>query len=152
MLAGVFTLKQREWRAAHPGHQNNATTKKGKTAMRKQIGDCAPNHAQGAGIFEMIVDKPSGKVKGVYVMSSTKNLFLEAELINAISQWHFKPNTESSVIIVVAFTADNDAVFYPVGSTIHATNQGLPIPFKERVKPEELSQWFPEVYGAAGYR
>jgi hypothetical protein len=120
--------------------------------MDKQIGDCAPNHAQGAGIFEMIVDKPSGKVKGVYVRRSTNNLFLEADLINAFSQWHFKPNTESFRIIVVAFTADNDTVFYPVGSTIHATNRGLPIPFKEPVKPEELWQWFPELYGAAGYR
>jgi hypothetical protein len=99
--------------------------------MSKQIGDCAPNHAQGAGIFEMIVDKPSGKVKGVYVRRSTNNLFLEADLINAFSEWHFKPNKASSLIIVVAFTADNDAVFYPVGSTIHATNRGLPIPFKE---------------------
>jgi hypothetical protein len=149
MLAGVLTLKQQEWRAAHPGHQNSVTTKKGKTAMHKQIGDCAPTHAQGAGIFEMIVEKPSGKVKGVYVRSSTHNPFLEADLINAFSQWHFKPHTESSVIIVVAFTADNDAVFYPVGSTIHATNRGLPIPFREPVKPEELWQWFPELYGAA---
>jgi len=29
-------------------------------------------HAQGAGIFEMIVDKPSGKVQEVWVRSSTK--------------------------------------------------------------------------------
>ena len=99
--------------------------------MSQQIGDCAPNHAQGAGIFEIIVDKPSGKVKGVYVRSSTNNLFLEADLINAFSEWHFKPNTASSLIIVVAFTADNDTVFYPVGSTIHGTNRGLPIHFKE---------------------
>ena len=120
--------------------------------MRKQIGECAPKHVQGAGIFEMIVEKPSGKVKGVYVRSCTNNLFLEAELINAFSQWHFKPTQSRPLIIVVAFTADNDAVFYPVGSTIHATNRGLPIPFREPVKPDELWQWFPELYGATGYR
>jgi hypothetical protein len=114
--------------------------------MHKQIGDCA----QGVGIFEIIVDKHSGKVKGVYVRSSTKNLFLEADLINAFSQWHFKPNTKSPLTIVVAFTADKGAVFYPVGHTIHGTNRGLPIPFGEPVNPEKLWQWFPEVYGGGG--
>jgi len=115
---------------SRPSEQRD-NKKRRKTVMRKQISDCAPNDAQGAGIFEIIGDKPSGKVKGVYVRSSTNNLFLEADLINAFSEWHFKPNTASSFIIVVAFTADNDTVFYPVGSTIHATNRGLPIPFKE---------------------
>jgi hypothetical protein len=51
------------------------------------------NHAQGAGIFEMMVDKPSGKAQGVYVRSSTKNLFLDADVINTFLQWRFKPNT-----------------------------------------------------------
>ena len=69
------------------------------------------NHAQGAGIFEMMVDKPSGKVQGVYVRSSTKNLFLDADVINTFLQWRFKPNTQSSVPIVVAFTGDNDTAF-----------------------------------------
>jgi hypothetical protein len=32
------------------------------------------NRAQGAGIFEMNIEKPSGKVKEVYVRSSTKNV------------------------------------------------------------------------------
>ncbi len=58
------------------------------------------NHAQGAGIFEMMmVDKPSGKVQVVYVRSSTKNLFLDADVINTFLQWSFKPNTQSSVPI-----------------------------------------------------
>jgi hypothetical protein len=69
------------------------------------------NHAQGAGISEMMVDKPSGKVQGVYVRSSTKNLFLDADVINTFLQWRFKPNTQSPVPIVVAFTGDNDAAF-----------------------------------------
>jgi TonB family protein len=110
------------------------------------------NHAQGAGIFEMIVDKSSGKVQGVYVRSSTKNLFLDADVINTFLQWRFKPNTQSSVTIVVAFTADKDTAFYPVGHTVHAMNRGFPVPFKEPVKPEKLWQWFPELYGAAGHR
>jgi hypothetical protein len=75
-------------------------------------------HRQGAGIFEMIIDKPLGKVKE----------------------------------IVVAFTADKDAAFYPVGHTVHPTNRGFPAPFDEPVAPAELWQWFPERYGAAGHR
>ena len=110
------------------------------------------DHAQGAGIFQIIVDKPSGKVREIFVRSSTKNVLLDADVINAFLQWRFKPNTESSVKIVVAFTADKDTAFYPVGSTIHATNRGFPISFKEPVKPEKLWQWFPELYSAAGHR
>jgi len=109
-------------------------------------------HAQGAGIFEIIVDKPSGKVREIFVRSSTKNVLLDTDVINAFLQWRFKPNTESSVKIIVAFAADNDTALYPVGSTIHTTNRGFPISFKEPVKPEKLWQWFPELYGAAGHR
>ena len=69
------------------------------------------NHAQGAGIFEMMVDKPSGKVQVVYVRSSTKNLFLDADVINTFLQWRFTPNKQSSVPIVVTFTGDNDTAF-----------------------------------------
>ena len=75
-------------------------------------------HCQGAGTFEMIVDKPSGKVKGVFVRSSTNDVFLDADVVNTFLQWRFKPNTQSSVKIVVAFTAENDAAFYPVGHTL----------------------------------
>ena len=107
---------------------------------------------QGTGIFEMVVDKPSGKVKEVFVRSSTKDLFLDADVINTFLQWRFKPNTQSSATIVVAFTADKDAASYPVGRTIHATNRGFPVPFTEPVAPAKLWQWFPERYGAAGHR
>ena len=109
-------------------------------------------HCQGAGIFEMIVDKPSGKVKGVYIRSSTNDLFLDADVINTFLQWRFKPNTQSSATIVVAFTADKDAAFYPVSRKPHATNRGFPVPFTEPVAPAKLWQWFPERYGAAGHR
>jgi len=109
-------------------------------------------HAQGAGIFEMIVDKPAGKVREVWVRSSTKDLFLDADAINTFLQWRFKPNTQSSVKIVVAFTADKDVAFYPVGPAIHATNHGIPWPFKEPIAPAKLWQWFSELYGAAGHR
>jgi TonB family protein len=109
-------------------------------------------HAQGAGIFEMIVDKPTGKVKEVFIRSSTKDVSLDADVINTFLQWRFKPNTESSVKIVVAFTADNDAAFYPVGHTIHATNRGFSVPFKEPITPAKLWQWASEMYGAAGHR
>ena len=109
-------------------------------------------HSQGAGIFEMVVDKPSGKVKGVYVRSSTNDLFLDADVINTFLQWRFKPNAQSSVTIVVAFTADKDAAFYPVSRKPHATNRGFPVPFTEPVAPAKLWQWFPERYGAAGHR
>jgi len=43
-------------------------------------------HCQGAGIFEMVVEKPSGKVKEVFVRSSTKDLFLDADVINTFLQ------------------------------------------------------------------
>jgi TonB family protein len=109
-------------------------------------------HVQGAGIFEMIVDKPTGKVKEVFIRSSTKDVFLDAAVINAFLLWRFKPNTESSVKIVVAFTADKDTAFYPVGHTIHATNRGFPVPFKEPVTSARLWQWASEMYGAAGHR
>jgi hypothetical protein len=109
-------------------------------------------HSQGAGVFEIGVDKPSGKFQVVYVRSSTKDVFLDADVVNTLLQWRFKPNTQSSVAMVVAFTADKDTAFYPAGGTIHATNHGLPVPFKEPVKSEKLWQWFPELYGAAGHR
>ena len=109
-------------------------------------------HCQGAGIFELIVDKASGKVKGVFVKSSTNDVFLDADVINTFLQWRFKPNTQSSVKIVVAFTADKNAALYPVGNTVHPTNRGFPAPFDKPVKPEKLWQWFPERYGAAGHR
>ncbi len=109
-------------------------------------------HCQGAGIFEMIVDKPSGKVKEVFVRSSTNDLFLDADVINTFLQWRFKSNTQSSVKVVVAFTADNDTAFYPVGHNIHSTNRGILWPFKEPIAPAKLWQWFPERYGAAGHR
>ena len=109
-------------------------------------------HSQGAGIFQMAVDKASGKVKAVLVGSSTNDVFLDADVINTFLQWRFKPNAQSSVTIVVAFTADKDAAFYPVGHTKHVTNRGFPVPFTEPVAPEKLWQWFPERYGAAGHR
>jgi hypothetical protein len=109
-------------------------------------------HSQGAGIFEMIVDKPSGKVQEVWVRSSTKDVLLDADVINTFLQWRFKPNTQSFVRIVVAFTADKDAALYPVGHTTHATNRGLPVSFKEPIAAAKLWQWFPELYGAAGHR
>jgi TonB family protein len=61
-------------------------------------------HCQGAGIFEMIIDKPSGKVKGVFVRSSTNDVFLDADVINTFSQWRFKPNTQSSVTLYSQLT------------------------------------------------
>jgi hypothetical protein len=39
-------------------------------------------HCQGAGIFQMAIDKPSGKVKAVLVGSSTNDVFLDAVVIN----------------------------------------------------------------------
>jgi len=107
---------------------------------------------QGAGIFEMIVDKPSGKVKRVFVRSSTNDVFLDADVINTFLQWRFKPNTQSSVKIVVAFTADNDAAFYLVGQPVRPINRGVPTPFDEPIAPAKLWQWFSELYGAAGHR
>ena len=109
-------------------------------------------HCQGAGIFQMVVDKPSGKVKEVFVRSSTKNVLLDADVINTFLQWRFKPNTASSVTIVVAFTADNDTALYPAGDKIQAKNRGIPISFKEPIAPAKLWQWFSELYGAAGHR
>jgi hypothetical protein len=105
-------------------------------------------HCQGAGIFEMIVDKPSGKVKGVFIRTSTNDIFLDADVVNTFLQWRFKPNTQSSVKIVVAFTADKDEAFYPVGRGMHPTNHGFPAPFEEPVAPAKLWQWYPELYGA----
>lgn len=101
------------------------------------------NHAQGAGIFEMVVDKLSGEVQRIYVRSSTKNLFLDVDVISTFLQWRFKPNTQSSVTLVVPFTADNDTASYPVGRSIHATNRGFPISFKEPVKPRNYGNGFP---------
>jgi hypothetical protein len=37
-------------------------------------------HSQGAGIFEIIVDKPSGKVQEIWVRNSTKDVLLDAEM------------------------------------------------------------------------
>jgi hypothetical protein len=109
-------------------------------------------HCQGAGIFELIVDKASGKVKGVFVRSSTNDVFLDTDVINTFLQWRFKPNTQSSVKIVVAFTADKDAAFYPVARTFRPTNRGIHKPFDEPVAPAYLWQWASELYGAAGHR
>jgi TonB family protein len=109
-------------------------------------------HCQGAGIFEMVVDKPSGKVKEVFVRSSTNNVLLDADVINTLLQWRFQPNSESSIRIPVAFTADNDTAFYPVGQAARITNRGLPYPFKASITPGKLWQWFSEFYGAAGHR
>jgi hypothetical protein len=107
-------------------------------------------HCQGAGKFGMIIDKPSGEGKGVYVLSSTNDVILDADVINTFLQWRFKPNTLSSLEIVVAFTADKDAAFYPVG--VHPRNYGIPYPFKEAITPAKLWQGFSEFYGAAGHR
>lgn len=38
-------------------------------------------HCQGAGIFQMAVDKPSGKVKAVLVGSSTKTVYFSMLLL-----------------------------------------------------------------------
>jgi Gram-negative bacterial TonB protein C-terminal len=108
-------------------------------------------HCQGTGIFEMVVDKPSGKVKAVFVRGSTNNVFLDADVINTFLQWRFKPNTQASVKVAVAFTADNNTAFYPAGR-IHPTTRGIPAPFKEPVAPARLWQWYSELYGAAGHR
>ena len=109
-------------------------------------------YSQGAGIFEIIVDKPSGKVQAVWLRSSTNDVLLDADVINTFLQWRFKPNTQSFVRIVVAFKADSDAAFYPIVRTFRPTNRGLPIPFTEPIAPGKLWQWFSELYGAAGHR
>src|SRR5215211_4677437 len=109
-------------------------------------------HSQGAGIFTMQIDKPSGKVKGVLLASSTGDVFLDCDVINTFLKWRFKPNTESFITIVVAFTADKDMAFYPVDRTVRATNRGMHVPFTEPVEPAKLWQQFSEIYGAAGHR
>ena len=109
-------------------------------------------HAQGSGIFDIAVDKASGKVTSVHVRSSTNNVMLDADVINTFLQWRFKPNAQSGVTVVVTFTADNDCAYYPLVRSLHATNRGLPVDFKEPIKTEKLWQWFPELYGAGGHR
>jgi TonB family protein len=109
-------------------------------------------HAQGAGIFDIAVDKASGKVTSVHVRSSTNNVMVDADVMNTFLQWRFKPNTQYGVTIVVAFAADSDTAYYPVVHSLRATSRGLPVDFKEPVKPEKLWQWFPELYGAAGHQ
>jgi hypothetical protein len=99
-------------------------------------------HCQGAGIFQMAVDKPSGKVKAVLVGSSTNDVFLDAAVINTFLQWRFKLNTQSLVTIVVAFTADKDTAFYPVGSKIHPTNRGFGVPFDAPVRRRNYGNGF----------
>jgi len=102
-------------------------------------------HCQGAGIFETVVDKPSGKVKEVFVGSSTKDVYLDADVINTFLQWRFKPNTQSSVKVLVEFPADKDLGLYPVGPTMHPTNRGMPVPFNDPISPAKLWQWYSEV-------
>jgi len=109
-------------------------------------------HCQGAGIFGMDVDKPSGKVKGVFLWTSTKDVFLDADVINTFLKWRFKPNTLLPINILVAFTADKDVAFYPVAHTVHATASGILKPFTAPVTPAKLWQLFPQLYGAAGHR
>jgi TonB family protein len=109
-------------------------------------------HCQGTGIFEMVIDKPSGKVRGVFIRSSTNDVFLDADVINAFLQWRFKPNAQSSVKILVMFTADNDTASYPVVRKLHPTNRGYPVPFKEPITPTYLWATASEMYGAAGHR
>ena len=65
-------------------------------------------------------------------------LFLDTDVINTFLQWRFQPNRQSAVVLVVAFTADKDDAYYPVGPSIHATNYGFSVLFKEPVKPEKL--------------
>ena len=100
----------------------------------------------------MDVDKPSGKVKGVFLWTSTKDVFLDADVINTFLTWRFKPNTLSPFNIMVAFTPDKDVAFYPVAHTVHATASGILKPFAEPVTPAKLWQLFPQLYGAAGHR
>jgi len=50
------------------------------------------------------------------------------------------------IAIVVAFTAENDAAFYPVGRTIHPTNPGLPGAFDKPLTPAKLFSYYPMVY------
>jgi hypothetical protein len=109
-------------------------------------------HCQGAGMFEMIVDKPSGKVKEVYIRSSTNNVLLDADVMNTFFQWRFKPNTVSSVTLAVAFTADKDDASYPTVRNSHALNRGIQYPFKEPISAGKLWQGFAEFYGTAGHR
>ncbi len=100
-------------------------------------------HCQGAGIFELIVDKASGKVKGVFVRSSTNDGFLDADVISTFLEWRFKPNTQSSVKIVVAFTADKDAALYPVGNIVHPTNVVFLGPSMSRLSRRNYGNGFP---------
>jgi len=101
-------------------------------------------HCQGAGIFEMIVDKPSGKVKTVFIRSSTNDVFLDADVVNTFLQWRFKPNTQSSIKIVVAFTAEKEAAFYPVGHTLHPHQSWYPCPLEmSRLRRRNYGNGFP---------
>ncbi|MEP7016242.1 MAG: hypothetical protein ABI925_12445 [Verrucomicrobiota bacterium] len=90
----------------------------------------------------MIIDKPSGKVRGVEVKNSTGNLFLDCDVINTFLQWRFKPNTEQFITIVVAFGPENDVASYPVGPPAYPGRR-LPATFTEPITPAKLNQWFP---------
>jgi hypothetical protein len=119
---------------------------------RQRIQSLARSIVRARGYSKWLSTSLRGKVKAVLVGSSTNDVFLDAAVINTFLQWRFKLNTQSLVTIVVAFTADKDTAFYPVGSKIHPTNRGFPVPFDAPVTPAKLWQWFPERYGAAGHR
>jgi len=99
----------------------------------------------------MNIDTSSGKVKQVFVRSSTNDLFLDAAAINTFLQWRFKPRTVAVLRLPVAFGADSDTAFYPIKITTHTANRGLPAPFRDPVTAAKLWQLFPEAYGGLAH-
>ena len=88
--------------------------------------DAIARGAQGAGVFVLTIDKPSGRVKCVTVERSTRNVLLDADTINTLLQWRFQPNKESSVTIPIMFTRNSPTANYPVGDVPFKYGRRLP--------------------------
>jgi TonB family protein len=58
----------------------------------------------GSGVVTMTVDSITGKVRGVSMVKSTGNLFLDNAALSGFRRWRFKPGTASSVTCPITFT------------------------------------------------
>jgi hypothetical protein len=104
-------------------------------------------HFAGTGVFLIIVDRVTGKLKSVGVGISTGNVFLDTDAVNTLLHWRFGPGFtggkdigagESQIILPVAFTAESDTGLYPPYSSNRALN--LRRFFTEPITPAKYHQ------------
>jgi TonB family protein len=77
-----------------------------------KTGEASSRHLAGAGMFVLLLDMASGRVKSIVIQKSTGQPLLDECAVKALRQWRAAPGTVRTITLPVIFTVNDDAARY----------------------------------------